>query len=289
MDVIKTGMLFIIILISSEQAYSQDIVDLSYYYIPVKNGEINAVEASIKLPIDMKGEYKYVSGIDYQQINISDTPLFFTNNLYKLKLPFSLIKDYGEGQQLIAVASGALSSDLKEFTINDVIISGLVAYRKKWNDYTSISYGLAYSKQFFGNQLAPIIGFDYRKNRWQLKGKFPITGNAIFDVGEKSRIGIGWRVLGTSFRFHESNWDNVYMKERSLFLAFTYYRNLNNNLGLEIATGFASQNLEFYDEKFPGWTIVTLSLGEQPEALQKWSNKGYFIKISFVLFGKKLG
>ncbi|KAA8482445.1 hypothetical protein F1649_12100 [Arcticibacter tournemirensis] len=38
-----------------------------------------------------------------------------------------------------------------------------------------IGFGLAYSRQFFGNQIIPFIDFDWRPDRWwHVYGQFPV-------------------------------------------------------------------------------------------------------------------
>jgi hypothetical protein len=64
-----------------------------------------------------------------------------------------------------------LSSDLKDISGEDMLYSAAVMLKIRKSATFSYSIGAAYSRQFFGNVLLPVVGIDWNiSDRWTFSG-----------------------------------------------------------------------------------------------------------------------
>jgi hypothetical protein len=240
---------------STEYSYSPFTID-------GKKMSIQQVGGSLTLPIfyklkDNKLDF-LLAGVQYNGLFLSGTGSQFGGTQFNsFSVPITYQKGLSSKYSLLATFIPTLSSDLKDISGEDMLYSAFVMLRIRKSATFSYSIGAAYSRQFFGNVLLPVVGIDWNiSDRWTFSGILPVSEKLKYKISDKNFMGVSadFSVGGGSYRLSEkkgSDYLQVQQLRGSLFYEYMPVKNLS----IQVSAGYNfSQKLDRYtkDQKVSG-------------------------------------
>jgi hypothetical protein len=231
-----------------------------YSYSPFtvdgKKMNIQQVGGALTLPVfytlkDNKLDF-LLAGVNYNGLFLSGTGSQFGGTQFNsFSLPLTFQKSLSPKYALLATFIPTLSSDLKDVSGEDMLYSAAVMLRIRKSATFSYSIGAAYSRQFFGTVLIPIVGIDWNINdRWTFSGTLPVSEKIKYKLSNKSFTGVNadFSIGGGSYRLSNktgSDYLQVQQLRGSLFYEYVPAKNFS----IQISAGYNfSQKLDRYDK-----------------------------------------
>lgn len=221
-----------------------------------KDMNIQQVSSSLTLPVfytmkNNKLDFLLV-GVDYNGLNISGTDSQFGGSkFHSVSVPLTFQKSLSAKYSLIASFIPTLSSDMKDISAEDILYSGAVMLRIRTSDKFAYSLGAAYSRQFFGNVLFPVVGIDWNiSKRLSFSGTLPVSEKIKYMLSAKSSTGINidFGIGGGSYRLSKdlkSDYLQVQQLKGSLFYEYL----LAKNFSIQVSAGYNfTQQLDRYSK-----------------------------------------
>jgi hypothetical protein len=237
-----------------------------YSYSPFtvdgKKMSIQQVGGALTLPVfytmkDNKLDF-LLAGVEYNGMFLSGTGSQFGGTQFNtFSVPITFQKALSHKYALLATFVPTLSSDLKDISGEDMIYSAAVMLRIRKSATFSYSIGAAYSRQFFGNVLIPIVGIDWNiSDRWTFTGTLPVSEKIKYKLSNKSFTGINadFSIGGGSYRL-SSKTGSDYLQVQQLRGSLFYEYMPAKNFSIQISAGYNfSQQLDRYnkDQKVDG-------------------------------------
>ncbi len=141
-------------------------------------------------------------------------------------------------------------SDFKNISGEDFRFSTLVHFITKQDEHFSIGWGLAYSYQFFGNQIIPIIDIRYRKNagNWKIGGALPLRPRIEYDFNNNTAV--GFKLEGNYYSYRLSpQLNSQYLFYRQWDAGFYFDQRLTGKLYLTAGVGYAyKRSLQIFNK-----------------------------------------
>lgn len=234
-----------------------------YSYSPLSvNGkriEIQQAGASFNLPVfytfkDNKLDF-LMAGLEYNGLFLSGVDSRFGGSRFStFSLPVTFQKAISTKYALSASFIPTLSSDLKDISGEDMTYTAFVMLRIRKSEKFSYSLGVAYSRQFFGNVLVPVIGMDWNiSDRWTYSGTLPVSEKLKYRMSNKSFMGVSndFSIGGGAYRLSKQM-DSKYFQLQQVRSSLFYEYAPAKNFSLQISAGYnISQKLDLYnkDEK----------------------------------------
>jgi len=230
-----------------------------YSYSPLTiNGnrvDIQQAGAAINLPVfyrfkDNKLDF-LLAGVEYDGLFLSGIGNRFGGTRFSsISVPLTFQKSFSPKYALIASFIPTLSSDLKDLSGDDMLYSAAVMMRITKSEKFSYSLGAAYSRQFFGNVLIPVIGVDWNiSGHWSLSGTLPISEKLKYTTG-KSAIGVSndFSIGGGSYRLSKQM-DSRYFQLQQIRSSLFYEYAFAKNFSMQVSAGYNfSQKLDLYNK-----------------------------------------
>lgn len=242
----------------------------------------NLFDVKLKLPVFQKKHHTIVGLVGYKNLSLQNFPADYSGNLQGLTFQGAWIYKLSDRKNLTFFVQTGLFSDLQDVSGKDFRYTGGFRYRVKHSEKLSTGWGLAYSRQFFGNQIIPFIDVDYRLNdKWSITGQFPIKPKVLYHFDDKWSAGIELSADASSYRLSATERDNQFIQVNQWTgLAKLEYQHAKRwQLNIGVGKNF-KQNYKLYDEAATTpWTIITLPLGKKPDPVYEISNKGLNIQI----------
>jgi len=231
-----------------------------YSYSPFsingKRVEIQQVGAAFNLPVfytfkDNKLDF-LLAGLEYNGLFLSGTGDRFGGSRFgTFSLPVTFQKSLSTKYALIASFIPTLSSDLKDISGEDMTYSAAVMLRIRKSETFSYSLGVAYSRQFFGNVLIPVIGMDWNiSDRWTYSGTLPIAEKLKYKISGKNFAGISndFSIGGGAYRLSKQM-DSKYFQLQQIRTSLFYENAPAKNFSLQISERYnISQKLDLYNK-----------------------------------------
>jgi hypothetical protein len=231
-----------------------------YSYSPFtvdgKKMNIQQVGGALTLPVfytlkDNKLDF-LLAGVNYNGLFLSGTGSQFGGTQFNsFSLPLTFQKSLSPKYALLATFIPTLSSDLKDVSGEDMLYSAAVMLRIRKSATFSYSIGAAYSRQFFGTVLIPIVGIEWNINdRWTFSGTLPVSEKIKYKLSNKSFTGVNadFSIGGGSYRLSNktgSDYLQVQQLRGSLFYEYVPAKNFS----IQISAGYNfSQKLDRYDK-----------------------------------------
>jgi hypothetical protein len=157
-------------------------------------------------------------------------------------------------------------------------------YRYKHSSRLSTGWGLAYSRQFFGNQIIPFIDVDYRPGeKWSISGQIPIRPKVLYHFSTRLRAGIELNGEAASYRLSVTGRNDHFIQINQWMglgkLEYQFAKLWQLNVG--IGRSFKQSYRLYSDASTTPWTIITIPLGERPDPVQRIDSRGLNIQFGF--------
>jgi hypothetical protein len=286
----KCFLLATLLFVNNLLAQDRDVLNVSYAVSTLKNNDSLAnatlMDVKLKLPVFQKLQYTVVGILGYKNLSLQNFPADYSDNLHGLNLQVAWIYKLSNRKSLTFFAQTGLFSDFRDVSNKDFRYSGGFRYRVKTSNKLSTGLGLAYSRQFFGNQIIPFIDVDYHPtDKWSISGQFPIKPKVFYHFNNKWSTGVELSADANSYRLSASERDNQFIQVNQwtcltkLEYKFANCWKLNGGIGKNFKQSYKLYN----DNATTTWTIITVPLGEKPNPVYKIDSKGlnFQIELSF--------
>ncbi|MDX3915608.1 MAG: DUF6268 family outer membrane beta-barrel protein [Pseudosphingobacterium sp.] len=277
---------FFIVISTSAQVKTPELFGVDYSIDKLKNDSINGslynINAFTNFPIYKNDKNVFGGRIQYKTRNINelnneinrDFHSFDINTFWGIKL--------NEKAELLAFAQLGLYSELKDWNADDLRYSFGFRYNITHGSKLKTGWGLAYNKQFFGNQISPFIFVDYDFNyRWKISGLFPIKPKLSYKINEKMNWVTELSGSANSFRISDTennfvrinNWNVVSKIEYTLRKHHQFFAGFGHNL---------RQDIKLYNQGSGNdWTIFTFDITGKEKPIYQARTSGYKLEIGY--------
>jgi hypothetical protein len=233
-----------------------------YSYSPFtingKKMDIQQMDATLTLPVFHKVKKNnqldfLLAGVDYNRLSLNGTGSQFGGTTFtSISLPITFQKSFSDKYALVGTVVPTLSSDLKDISGEDMLYSAALMFKIRKSANFSYSFGAAYSRQFFGNVLIPIIGIDWNINdRWTISGTLPVSEKINYKFTEKSAAGVDadFSIGGGSYRLSKK-FGSDYLQVQQLKSSLYYEYKPFKRLSIKLSAGYNfSQKLDRYTKE----------------------------------------
>lgn len=235
----------------------------SYAYSPFtfdgKKMNIQQVGGTLTLPVinhlkDGKLDFLLI-GVGYNGLFLSGFGSQFGGSAFhSFSAPITFQKALSSKYAIVASFIPTLSSDLKDISGDDMLYSGAVMLRVRSSDKFSYSVGAAYSKQFFGSVLIPVVGIDWQiTDKLSFSGTLPVSQKLNYQLSGKSAFGIDadFGIGGGTYRLSKKM-NSDYFQVQQLKASLFYKYAISKSFSIEASGGYNfMQQLDLYskDEK----------------------------------------
>jgi hypothetical protein len=243
-------------------------------------------DVKLKLPLYQRNKNTLAASIGYKNVVLNNFPESYTQNLHGITLQAGWLYKFSIRKSLTIFAQAGLFTDMIDVSGKDWRFGAGFRYRYKHSDKLTTGWGLAYSRQFFGNQVIPFIDVDFKPNdKWSITGQFPIKPKVLYHFNKKLSAGMEINGEAASYRLSSSaknnqfiqinQWAGLARMEYQLAKAWQF------NLG--IGRNFR-QSFKVYDDASTApWTIITIPLGQRTEPVQRVDSKGLNVQFGISL------
>jgi hypothetical protein len=266
-------LLSIILLFSSitvvAQSQSPVNAELNYNYIPIKNKDtsshVKLVEFKIGTSIYKTAKSGLSASFTYTGESFDGFPTAYGTDVYGLALGLNWYKTMGKRGALNIFAQAGIYSDLHNVSTD--AIRGLlgVNYLTRYSANFSLGFGAAYARQFYGNQLIPVVAVMYRfdDEHWKLGGVFPVNPKLSYVFDKKDAISFEFKQIYSSYRLTEPDDKGDYIKNTRLTTMLNYEYGFAKLWRLSAGVGYAiHQKYELYKSGDNNqWYFINTSIG----------------------------
>lgn len=267
-------------------AQERDLVSVNYAISRLEYNDTlaNARQLDLKLRIPVYQKHKSTIGvtIGYKNVNLNHFPDNYSTALHGIIFQGAWLYKVTARRSLTLFAQAGLYSDMEDISGKDFRYSAGFRYRFKHSDKLSTGWGLACSRQFFGNQVVPFIDIDYQPNeKWSITGQFPVKPKILYHFSKKLSAGIELNGEATSYRLSATDRNNQFIQINQWTglakLEYQFAKAWQLNLG---AGRNFKQNYKLYnDASTTPWTIITFPIGDKPDPVRKIENGGWNVQV----------
>lgn len=213
--------IFIILLLLAcrSTAQDKDLATINYSISKVKYNDTSAntrqFDAKFKLPVYQKSKSMFACIIGYKNVSLNNFHNSYTSPLHGFTIQAAWLYKSTDKKSLTLFIQAGLFSDIKDLSGKDFRYSAGFRYRYKHSDRLTTGWGLAYSRQFFGNQIIPFIDVDYRPNdKWTISGQAPVKPKIIYHFNTKISAGIEVNGEAASYRLSATEKNNQFIQNK---------------------------------------------------------------------------
>ncbi|WP_373010258.1 DUF6268 family outer membrane beta-barrel protein [Mucilaginibacter sp.] len=232
----------------------------SFNYSPFKINNkrmsISQVNSTLTLPLYNRLDNGrldfFLVGLGYSAVLFSGIDNQFGGSTFQsVSVPLTLQKSFSTKYALIASFTPTLSSDFKNISSNDMIYSAAVLLKIRSSDRFSYSLGVAFSKQFFGTVLIPLVGIDWNiTDKLNFSGTLPVAEKLTYRLNNKSAIGINndFGIGGGTYRLSKKM-DDAYLQVQQFKTTLFYDYSISRKFSVTLSAGYNfTQQLDLYSK-----------------------------------------
>ena len=230
--------------------------DYSYSPFKINNKDVGIQQVNGQLTVPLyntlkDGKYDFfLAGVGYNGLLLSGTGnQFGSTSFHSVSVSLTWQKAFSPKYALITSFTPMLSSDLKDISGEDMTYSGAVLFKIRKSAKLSWSFGAAFSKQFFGTVLVPVVGVDWNiSDKLTLSATLPVSEKLSYQLSRKSFIGINndFGIGGGTYRLSQKM-NGDYFQVRQVKTTFFYEYHLAGNFSVNINAGYNfGQQLDLY-------------------------------------------
>jgi len=280
--------IFIILLLLASRLTAQDrdwaTINYSISTVKYNDTSTNArqFDAKFKLPVYQKNKSTFAATIGYKNISLNNFSDNYTSSLHGFTMQAVWLYKFTGKKSLTFFTQAGLFSDMKDVSGKDFRYSAGFRYRYKHSDRLTTGWGLAYSRQFFGNQIIPFIDVDYRpNNKWSISGQVPVKPKILYHFNTKISAGIEVNGEAASYRLSATEKNNrfIQINQWTGLAKIEYQLAKSWQLNLGFGKHFKQSYKLYNDASTTSWTIITIPLGNKPEPVKKIDSKGLNIQL----------
>jgi hypothetical protein len=283
----KIIVLIVLLMNAFINAQENDPLSLVFKTSPINNGaetiQYSSISANLLLPLNVREKRVIFGGFSYNGNYFSGFDLFPQQQLHRIETTVGLRYTLKNDNTLVLLTRLALASDFEDISGKDFRYLLGLRYTIKSSEDFYYGFGLAYAKQFFGNQIIPFLYVNWNINeKLKLHGQFPIDTRLQYQFNTKTKLGIKLKGGTESYRLSEElhnnqfvqiiHWDGGFYLEQKLFKKIK----ADIGLGYNLLRSFRL----FEDSNQSAWTLFTRALGNEIEPLENLDDTNWFASFS---------
>lgn len=268
------------------RAQEKELASINYAVSGLKYNDTTAhvrqLDLKLRIPLYQKHQNTIGATMGYKSVHLNHFPDSYTPALHGILLQGAWLYRITPRRSLTLFAQAGLFSDMEDISGKDLRYSAGFRYRLKHSDRLSTGWGLAYSRQFFGNQVVPFIDVDYRPNeKWSITGQFPIKPKISYTISKKLSAGLELNGEAASYRLSATERNNQFIQINQWTglakLEYQFAKAWQLNLGL--GRNFKQSYKLYNDATTTPWTIITFPIGDKPDPVQQMESGGLNIQL----------
>lgn len=265
----------------SSFAQDNDLATGNYSISKLKYNDTSAnarqLDVKFRLPLYQKNRNVFFTTIGYKNVAFDDFPGDYTKNLHGIRWQTIWLHRLSNKKSITVFAQAGLFSDMKDVSGKDFRYSAGFRYRYRHSDKLTTGWGMAYSRQFFGNQIIPFIDVSYEPNdKWSLAGQFPIKPKVLYHFNRKVSAGVEVNGEAASYRLSATEENNQFIQINQwtglVKLEYQFAKSWKFNAG--VGKNFKQSYKLYQDASTTPWTIITIPIGKKPGPVQKIDGQG---------------
>lgn len=238
----------ILLLFFTSNLAAQDYVDLikNHYAISPSNNfdsiggntDIEEFGTDITLPIVLKNENVFVTGIAAEQIKLQLHPLANPSTISSIGLKLGYQANHSEKLTGTYIVLPKMASDFKNTGSKDFQLGALALYKIKKSELFKYHAGLYYNSELFGPFVVPLLGFYYQSENKKLEANFtlPIWADINYSL-------TNWMNIGTNFSanvrsYHLANANSYVVKKSNDVFSYLQF-NIKKSFILQTKVGYS--------------------------------------------------
>lgn len=270
-------------------AQDKDLFRLSYKYTKIANSDtakqVKTLDAYLAVPISNNDNHQLAASLGYRQVRMDGFAETYPGLVYAttVRLGYQTLLDNRHQIRLFGQLGAytdfqSFSSDVLRWTIG-------TEYIIRTENDGKFGLGAAYSRQFYGHQIIFLIELDKQLNeRWSISGIFPVNPRLEYKLNNKSKMGIDLNIDVNTFRFSSAGRNDQYLKSTQFNTGLFYRYNVFGHWNIDLKAGLSpKQEFGVYDQNAKSaWTLLTIPLGEKPQAVQSFHNSAFNGQVGIV-------
>ncbi|HTN45823.1 MAG TPA: DUF6268 family outer membrane beta-barrel protein [Flavipsychrobacter sp.] len=267
-------------------AQERDLADINYAVSRLKYNDtladVRQLDLKLRMPLYQKHKSLLGATVGYKNVSLHHFPDSYTTALHGIIFQGAWLHKVTARRSLTLFAQAGLFSDMEDISGKDFRYSAGFRYRFKHSDKLSTGWGLAYSRQFFGNQIVPFIDVDYQPNeKWSITGQFPVKPKVMYNFNQKLSAGLELNGEVASYRLSAAERSSQFIQINQwtglVKLEYQFARAWQLNLG--IGKNFKQSYKLYNDASTIPWTIITFPIGEKADPVQKLESSGFNVQL----------
>jgi len=258
----------------SQLVYGQEKVssglNLNYSLVHYNDtiGHVRQIDIKVTSPIWQSTKSRLSGTLSYNNVSLNDFPAVFGADLQGLSFGLNWTGIINPNEALIIFGQAGIYSDMKNLS-SDALRERLgFIYLNKHSDRFSLGLGLSYGKQFYGNQLIPVIAVIYHfdNEHWRLSGAFPESPKLTYNLSGRSALNLQISEQFASYRLTAAGDSGAFIKDTKVTSLFTYEYKFSKLCSLAAGVGYnMRQKYELYkDGDSSQWYFINTPIGNKP-------------------------
>jgi hypothetical protein len=275
-------------------AQNPDLFSATFNYLPVKTGDsvhhAKNIDLAMLVPIKHSSRSTIAGSLTYHEAWYNNFAAGFPRTLYGSSASLYYQAKLDERRELRLMGKAGLYGDYKGSLSDDFRWSAGFIYYTSYGSGSKLGMGLSYSKQFYGNQIAPLVDMNFRlSDRLSLRGLFPVTSRLEYKIDGHSSAGIGLNIESSSYRLEKTDSVSPYLKISQWTGLLFYKYNIYHHWHIFASAGFSpSQRYEVYNQaNTASLTLLSISLGKKIDPVYSVDKAApnFQIGVIYSLFG----
>lgn len=268
-------------------AQERELVSVSYGLSGLSYNDTAAhsqlIDIKLRLPLYLKGKSAFGGTVGYRNLSLHHFPEEYSSPLHGIQGQAAWLYKFTQRRNLTVFVQAGLFSDMKDVSKKDFRYGAGFRYRFRHSDRLSTGWGLAYARQFFGNQVIPFIDIDYSPNqKWTLSGQIPVKPQLYYHINKRISTGIELSGEAASFRLSEKDRSNQFLQVNQWTGLFSVACVAAQHWQIKLGAGWNfRQSYRLYEDvSSASWTLITIPLRQKADPIQKIDRSGANIQLS---------
>jgi len=251
------------------QGAVQATAELNTVYSPVKRTDTSAhvrfTELKLGIPVLKNATDRLSAGFTLTNEHFEGFPATYGEDVYGLALNLNWLHFTGSRTALNIFGQGGIYSDLQVLAGNQIRGMLGASYITRYSANFSLGFGLAYGRQFYGNQIIPLVLVQYRFEdaHWKLGGLFPTNPKLTYLLTQHNALSFEFKQVYSSYRLTGPADEGTFIKNSKLTSMLNYEYSFAKAWRIAAGLGYAvRQRYELYRNGDDSqWYLINSAIG----------------------------
>jgi len=251
-------------------------------------GRVRQFDFRITAPIYKNGNSRLSGNLSYNSESLNNFPSAYGTSMQGIGIGLNWTNIINQHSVLIISGQAGIYSDMNNLSSNAFRERLGFTWLTKHSDKLSLGFGLSYARQFYGNQLIPIVAVIYHfdNEHWKLSGAFPESPKLTYNLNDKSAVSLQLKAQFASYRLTSAEDSGTFVKNSKLTSLLSYEYAFAKSWRISAGIGYAMrQRYELYKDNYDsnGWYFIGRPLGNRPTPITSIVQNGPQFHIGLAL------